>query len=138
MPTTKELAIRMEDRPGTLGKVCQVLADRGVNILAFQSNPSEGKTLVRLVVDNLTIAKTVLDGESLTYTETEVAQIKLPHRPGELARAASRLGEANININYAYTGIEPGTNAPILIFGVAEVSRAAAILDQTIAAAAGN
>ena len=27
MPTTKEFAIRMEDRPGTLGKVCRALAD---------------------------------------------------------------------------------------------------------------
>jgi len=35
MPKAKEFAIRMEDRPGTLGKVLPVLADRGVNILAF-------------------------------------------------------------------------------------------------------
>jgi hypothetical protein len=33
-------------------------------------------------------------------------------RPGELARAALRLGDANININYGYAGIDPGTNAP--------------------------
>ncbi len=52
-----------------------------------------------------------------------------------LARVASRLGEANINIDYAYGGVEPGTNAPILIFGVKEVSRAAAILDEIAAAA---
>ncbi len=135
MPTTKEFAIRMEDRPGTLGKLCRALADRGVNILAFQSIPFEGKSLVRLVVDNPTTAKTVIDSEKLTCTEAEVAQVKLAHRPGELARAASRLGEANININYAYVGIEPGTNAPLLIFGVADVARAVAILEQAAAAA---
>ena len=128
----------MEDRPGTLGKVCRSLADRGVNILAFQSFPSEGKSLIRIVVDNPKIAKTVLDDEALTYTEADVAQVKLPHRAGELARVASRLGEANINIQYAYCGVEPGTNASLLIFGVAEVGKAAAILDQTAAVAAGN
>ena len=135
MPTTKEFAIRMDDRPGTLGKISRALADRNVNILAFQSLPSEKKSLVRIVVDNPTTAKTVLDKEQLTYTETEVAQVKLPHRPGELARAASRLGEANININYAYCGLEPSTNSPLLIFGVAEVGRAATVLDQAAAAA---
>jgi len=51
---------------------------------------------------------------------------------------ASRLGEANINIQYAYCGVEPRTNASLLIFGVAEVGKAAAILDQTAAVAAGN
>ena len=135
MPTTKEFAVLMEDRPGTLGKVCRALADRGVNILAFQSFPIGGKSLTRYVVDNPTAAKTVLDTERLTYTEEEVAQVKLPHRPGELARAASRLGEANININYTYCGLESGTNAPLVIFGVAEVSRAVAILEQAAAAA---
>jgi hypothetical protein len=57
-------------------------------------------------------------------------------RPGELARAASRLGEAGININYGYCGVEPGTNATFLIFGVAEADKAAKILDQAVAAGA--
>ena len=135
MPTSKEFAIRVEDRPGTLGKVCRALAERGVNILAFQSFPTGKESLVRFVVDNPTTAKSVLDAQRLTYTEAEIAQVKLPHRPGELARAALRLGEANININHAYCGVEPGTNAPLLIFGVADAGKAAAILDQTAAAA---
>ena len=136
MPTSKEFAIRMEDRPGALGKVCRALADHGVNILAFQSFPTGKETLVRFVVDNPTTAKSVLDAQRLTYTEAEVAQVKLPHRPGELARAASRLGDANIN--YAYCGVEAGTNVPLVFFGVAEVGRAVTILDQVAAAAAGN
>jgi len=135
MPKTKEFTVQMEDRPGTLGKFSRALADRGVNILAFQSFPFEGKSLVRLVVDNPTTAKAIIEGQRLTHTEAEVAQIKLAHRPGELARAASRLGEANININYAYVGIEPGTNAPLLFFGVADVARAVSTLDEIYALA---
>ncbi len=137
MPKTKEFSIRMEDEPGTLGKICRALADAKVNILAFQSIPWEKKSLVRFVVDNPTTAKSVLDTQKLKYTEAEVAQVSLPHRPGELARGASQLGEAEININYAYCGIEPNTNAPLLIFGVAEVGRAVKILDKAAAAAAG-
>ncbi len=137
MPATKEFTIRLEDRPGTLGKTCRALADRGVNILAFHSFPSsEGKSQARFVFDNATTAKTVLDAERLAYTEAEVAQVKLPHRPGALAQAASRLGEAKININYAYCGIEPSGSSPLLIFGVTEVGRAATILDQAAAAGA--
>ena len=138
MPIAKELTVRMEDRPGTLGRICRTLADRGVNLLGFQSLPHEGESLVRLVVDNPMIARSVFETERLRFTETEVAQVKLAHRPGELARAASRLGENNININYAYTGIEPGTNAPLLFFGVADVARAASILEQAASAATGG
>src|SRR6266851_4300003 len=109
MPTSKEFTVLIDDRPGTLGKVCRALADRSVNILAFQSFPIGGKSVTRFAFDNPTTAKTILDNEHLTYTEAEVAQVKLPHRPGEIARVASRLGEADININYAYCGLEPDT-----------------------------
>ena len=136
MPVTKEFTVLMEDRPSTLGKTCQALADRGVNILALQSFPIGGKSVTRFIVDNPTTAKTVLDGERLTYVEAEIVQAKLPHRPGEIARIASRLGEANININYAYCGLEPGTNIPLVFFGVTDVDNAAPILDRAEAAAA--
>lgn len=139
MPTNKEFAIRLEDQPGSLGKVCQALADRGVNLIAFQAAPSDGKNnTVRVVVDNPTNAKSVLDSQHLTYTQTEVAQARLANRAGELARAATKLGDSNININYAYCGLESGTNAPVLIFGVTDASKAATILDQVAAGAAGR
>jgi hypothetical protein len=135
MPVTKEFTVLMEDRPSTLGKVCRALAEREVNILALQSFPIGGKSVTRFIVDNPPTAKTVFDSEQLTYVEAEIVQAKLPHRPGEIARLASRLGEANININYAYCGLEPDTNMPLVFFGVADASMAAPILEQAAAAA---
>lgn len=136
MPATKEFTVLMEDQPGTLGKVCRALADRNVNILGLHSFPIGGKAVTRLVVDHPAAAKAVLDAERLTCIEAEVVQVKLPHRPGEIARVASRLGEANININYTYCGLEPETNAPLVFFGVTEVTKAASLLEQAAAAAA--
>lgn len=136
MPVTKEFTVFMEDRPGTLGKICRALADRGVNLLALQSFPIGGTSVTRIIADNPTTAKTVLDSEQLMCTEVDVIQVKLSNRPGEVARVASRLGEAKININYAYCGLEPATNAPLMFFGVAEVGKAAPILEQAAAAAA--
>jgi hypothetical protein len=138
VPITKEFTIRMDNRPGSLGRVCRALANRGVNIMAFQSIPAQQTILVCIVADNPTAAQSVLDQEGIVHTEAEVVQVELSNQPGELARAASKLAEANININYAYCGVEPRTNAPLVIFGTAEVGRAATILDQTAAAAAGT
>jgi hypothetical protein len=130
MPITKEFTVRMENRPGSLGKICRELAQGGVNIVAFQSIPAEKTLLVCIVVDKPAAAQTILDRQGISYTEAEVVQIQLPNAPGELARAASKLGEANININYAYCGVEPATSSPLVILGVTEVGRAAALLDR--------
>ena len=136
MPTTTEFSVSMLDQPGTLGRICQSLADRKVNIIAFQSMPFQGKSLVRFVVDNPKTAKSVLDAQKLPFEETEVVEAKFPHRPGELARAAYQLGENDININFGYCGVDPSTKTPLLIFGVKDAARASKILDKTAAAAA--
>jgi len=36
MPITKGFTIRLEDRPGTLAKLCQALAKQRISILAYQ------------------------------------------------------------------------------------------------------
>jgi hypothetical protein len=121
-----------------LAKLCAALANRKVNIVAFQASTAERRSEVHLVVDNLATAKTVLAAEGLTHSENDVAQVALPNRAGELARVAGRLGEANININYAYAGIEPNTNTQLLFFAVTEVGRAAQLLDQSVSAVVGR
>ena len=135
MPVTKEFTVLMENRPSILGRICQALADQEVNILALESFPTRGKFVTRFIVDNPDTAKTVLNNDKLTYAEEEIIQIKIQHRPGEIARLASRLGKANININYAYCGLEPSTNAALVFFGVADVGKAASVLGRSAAAA---
>ena len=53
----------------------------------------------------------------MIFEETEVAIVRLPHRPGELGRAASRLGKNQINIDYSYFGMEPGSALGLVVFG---------------------
>ena len=133
MPKSKEFTVTVEDQPGALGKCFLALSERGVNILAFQSYVEERESLVRFLVDDPAKAKAVLGGLRMIFEETEVAVVKLPHRPGELGRAAARLGEGQINIDYSYCGFEPGSPLGLVIFGVDNLTKAAALLDELTA-----
>ena len=133
MPKAKEFTVTIEDKPGALGKCFLALAERGVNILAFQSYVEEGESLARLLVDDQAGAMAVLGGLRMIFEETEVAVIRLPHQPGELGRAAARLGENEINIDYSYCGLEPGSTRALLAFGVDNLSKAANVLDELAA-----
>jgi hypothetical protein len=130
MGKVKEFTVTIEDRPGALGKCFLALAERGVNLLAFQSYVEERESLVRFVVDDPAGAKAVLGGLRMIFEETEAAVIRLAHRPGELGRAASRLGENQINIDYSYSGLEPGSAMALAVFGVDNLTKAAAVLDE--------
>jgi len=131
MPIAKELTIQVEDKPGTLAQCCRRLADCHVNILAFQAFEREGQSVIRMVVDDPATAKKALKADRIYYTETNVAQVKLPHRSGELFCAASRLGEAHINIHYAYCGTDPGSNMALVVFGVTDAAQAVSLLEPT-------
>lgn len=133
MPKAKEFTVTIADKPGALGKCFQALADKGINILAFQSYVEEGESLARLLVDHTATAKSVLGSLGMIFEETEVAVVKLAHQPGELGRAASALGDAKINIDYSYCGLEPGSMHVLVVFGVDNLSKAAKLLDELAA-----
>ena len=135
MPKAKEFTVTIEDKPGALGKCFLALAERGVNILAFQSYVEEGESLVRFLADDPAAAKAVLGSLRMIFEETEVAMVRLPHRPGQLGRAAARFGEKQINIDYSYCGLEPGSTLGLLVFGVDNVNKAATALDELAAEA---
>jgi len=133
MAKAKEFTVTIEDKPGALGRCFLALAERGVNILAFESYVEEGESLSRFLVDDTDTAKAVLGGLHMIFELTEVAVTRLAHRPGELARAAARLGEKQININHTYCGLEPGSTLGLVVFGVDNLNKAAALLDELAA-----
>ena len=114
----------MENTPGRLAKMCSAFAQRKVNILAFMSSEQEGKSLVRVIVDKLPVAKTTLQAIGYTYSEEEVLGVRLANRPGTLAKVAQALGDAGININYAYSGVEAGSPHSLVVLSVSDFGKA--------------
>jgi hypothetical protein len=130
MAKAKEFTVTIEDKPGALGKFFLALAQARVNVLGFQSYVEEGESLARIMVDDQAAAKSVMGGLRMIFEETTAAVVRLPHRPGELGRAAARLGEKGVNIDYSYFGLEPGSDKALLVFGVDNLSKASAALDE--------
>jgi hypothetical protein len=133
MPKAKEFTVTIQDKPGAIAKCLLALAERGVNILAFQSYVEEVESLARFLTDDVATAEAVLGGLNMIFEETDVVTVKLEHRRGELGRAASRLGENRVNINYTYCGIESGSTKVLVVFGVDNLTKAATVLDELAA-----
>lgn len=133
MAKAKEFRVTIEDKPGALGRCFFALAERGVNILAFQSYVEERESLVRFLADDPATAMAVLGTLRMNFEENDVAIVRLAHRPGGLAQAASRLGEKQINIDYSYCGLEPGSTLGLLVFGVDNLTLASKVLDELAA-----
>jgi hypothetical protein len=118
-----ELNLRLPNSPGALAGVCTLLSEERVNILAMGL---EASGQLRLVVDNHIHGAAVLREHHHQVTERDVLLVMVPNVPGSLAPALRLIGDAGVNVEYAYGGgTDMGPTASIVI-GVENAQRASA------------
>jgi hypothetical protein len=99
----KDCSINLTNDPGDLARVAQALARRGVNIKSLAGLSIGGAAMVRILVDDIVVARSALEAANIRFTESEVHVVLLENKAGELARVTNRLGEAGINLEAIYT-----------------------------------
>jgi len=97
-----QLAVFLDNRPGTLLRMCQALATAKVNILALSILDTVDHAIVRMVVDKPKEAEQALAGLKAMMQRNDVIVMDLKNEVGALAQAAERLAQAGINMEYAY------------------------------------
>lgn len=124
MPKAKQLTVWVDDRPGILGEVAGALGAKKVNIQAFAAYVTQNRGAIRLVVDKPAAAKKVCAERGWECTEEAVVAVTLSDKPGTLGAVATKLGEAGINIEYAYTGGAKSARKVNTYLAVADVAAA--------------
>lgn len=122
-----QVSLFLENKPGTLAAATRLLYEAGVNIRALSIAEAGEFGVVRLIVDDAERCHDVLRDAGFTVSKTEVMSVEMEDRPGALFEIADALGQASININYAYAFSKGGGKA-ILIMSVDDVERAAEVL----------
>ena len=122
MPKAKQLTVWVSDRPGMLGEVGSALGAKKANILAFTAWVEGDHGAIRIVVDKLAVAKKALAARGWETTEEEVLEVTLADTPGSLGRIAQKLGEAGVNIQYAYVGSAGSARRVNAYFAVSDLT----------------
>lgn len=125
-----QLSIFVANKPGVLGKVCDLLKKEKINIYAITTSDNRDHSIIRLVVDHPHRALGLLEDYGTLVQETDVIMIDGPNKPGTIAEMARKLGEANINIDYLYCATAPTAKSGLLIFKPSNVAKALKLLNQ--------
>ena len=128
MKVEKQLALFVENKPGTLAAVCQALADQRINIFAISISDAVDHAVVRMVVSDPTKAMHLLGEHGVLVVEREVLMLEGRSRPGELARIAKTLAEHRINIEYAYSATPSDATKGAMVLRVDNSAKAKRIL----------
>ena len=124
MAKAKQITAWVESTPGQLGRIAKALGDAKVNITAFTAYSSGAESALRFQVSSPAKAKKVLEGLGVRITEEEVLRVTLPDKPGIVGEVGSRLGQANINIDYAYGSVAAGAKKADVILAVSDLAGA--------------
>lgn len=95
----KQFDVVVDNRIGVLAELCDALARSAINIRAIATDSRDGFGIVRLVTEDERTTKDALTKAKVKFSESEILGLKLPDRPGELAKIAKLLARARVNID---------------------------------------
>ncbi len=98
----KEFKVFVADKPGELARVTEALANAAVNIRAIASETKRESSFLRVVTSDVQTTEKALSTAGLKYELSDIVNLELIDRPGELAKVARRLARAGINVHSIY------------------------------------
>jgi hypothetical protein len=123
-----QLAVFIENKPGTLAAVCDALAQEGISIWGLATSDTIDHNVVRLVVDDPDRALVIFEERGTLVVEHDVLMVENRNHPGALSKIAKVLSKKKINIDYAYLASHPADVRGLLILRVSHPKAALAAL----------
>jgi hypothetical protein len=115
----KNLTVILENRPGTLADLGEVLGEAGINIEGLCGVPCEGKGVIQILVEDGDNARQALKGAGITVQEErDVIVLEIADRPGEFGKICRKIANTGANVDLAY-----GAYGNRLVLGADDLSK---------------
>ncbi|MCI0695374.1 amino acid-binding ACT domain-containing protein [candidate division KSB1 bacterium] len=101
----RDLAIRLENRPGALAEMGEALGSAGVSIEGGGAFVVDGKGIAHFLFEDTVAARKALEAKGITVLEDrEVLVQRLKQvQPGQLGKISRMMADAGVNIEVIYS-----------------------------------
>ena len=125
----KQISVFVENKPGAMNAMTGVLAEHGIDMSALSLAETKDFGIVRLIVDDVFNAATVLKDAGYVHSVTPVLGVAIPDTPGGLNKVLQVLTNAKVNVEYMYAFLGgKDVDHAYMIFRVANENAATAAL----------
>lgn len=132
MQLTTQLALFLDNRPGTLARLCDALAEAKINIFAISTSDTVDHSVIRMVVSDSRKALLLFEERGTLVVESDVVMVEGGNHPGSLARIAQKLADNDVNIEYCYCATPPDAKKGLLILRVSNAKKALKLLNTVV------
>ncbi len=127
--TIQQLSVFLENRPGQLCEVTELLAKNNVDMQALNIAETTDYGVLRLIVDAPKKAEDILREHGFIVRETTVVQSPVPDKPGGLNAVLRAIAEADIDIEYMYSVMGQRNGLAYMVFRVDAVEKLDKVLE---------
>lgn len=124
----QQLSVFIENKPGRLAEITQVLADAQVDIRAISVADTSDFGILRVIVDRPQEAVTALKAHHMTVSLTNVIVMRIADTPGAFAGAVRQLADAGLDMEYMYAFITRDKGSACIILRTNNGEKAAETL----------
>lgn len=121
----KQLSLFVENQPGSLSKVCQVLKENRINISTLSLADTREYGILRLLIQEHDRARVVLEKAGYVVKVTDVLALTVPDHPGGLADTLAILDKHALSVEYMYAFTYGRSNKAIIVFRFENPDKAA-------------
>jgi hypothetical protein len=100
MKTVQEITVKLENRPGSLSEISELLGANGISILALTFEGSAGT--LSFVSTDPARALNIMESAGFSATVQEIIAAEAPHHPGGLSALLKPLKLAGVNVEHLY------------------------------------
>ena len=120
MKTVKEIAVKLENKPGVLSEISELLGANGINIIALTVRTDGPIGTLSFVATDPTRVLNILESAGYAPTLQEIIAAETPHHPGGLNALLKPLKLAGVNVEYLYAciGVHGAGDRTVLLLGV--------------------
>ncbi|MBW1635161.1 MAG: ACT domain-containing protein [Deltaproteobacteria bacterium] len=126
----EQIAVFLENKSGRLAEITAILAENDTNIRALSVADTADFGILRLIVNDVEKARTILQEAGFTVGKTNVLAVEVVDKTGGLATVLKSLHNAGINVEYMYAFVNKSGGNAVLIFRFEKMDEAIDVLQK--------
>ncbi|MCF0145415.1 MAG: acetolactate synthase [Eubacterium sp.] len=121
----KQISVFLENKPGMLKNMCQILADHKIDMRALSLAETKDFGIARMIVDDIFSTTNVLREAGFVNRLTPVIAVCIPDETGGLNKVLDVLMSIGTNLEYMYSSLGKEADHAYMIFRIDQNEKAA-------------